>query len=110
MKRSEWLKLADFRDELRERIGSGGGYYYDEAEGRYEDGKDSAYSSAEDDLGYVLKDMVVDVEDVTLCSSRTVFPFSGEDRPHELGSKPYAEYVHVTKGCKTCLEHWRAKG
>lgn len=106
MKRSEWLRLMDFRDDL---YSDGGGWYPDDREAGYYDGKEAAYESARDSMDELLGDAVIDVEDVMLCPSTTVFPDTETARVHALGSKPYAFYSALGKhGCQACLEHFNA--
>lgn len=103
MRRSEYLRLLDMAVDFRAR--TGGTYAYDEAEGRYEDGKESAYDSSADSIDDFLADVTVDVEDVATCPSTTVYPFAGQSRMHEAGSNPFRMILGSEFGCRECSAH-----
>ncbi len=104
MKRSEWLKLLDVMDEMN----GGPAYPNGEWELGYYSGIDHAYDSSRDALDYAVREFVVDVEDVELCPSTTVFPDTKKARQHAVGSKPFAHYFHADIGCHECRVHWDA--
>lgn len=105
MKRSEWMVFAEIARGLR-TSGSGAWGYADEAEARYEDGRDAANESAAESIEDALKEAVVDVEDVELCSG--VLKGYGPVGMHPVATLPW--YLSLKRGCEVCTAACAAKG
>lgn len=109
MKRSEYLALLDLAYDMKSSA-DGGGWFFDDAEASYAAGQDSRAESDAERVEDFLDTVVVDVEDVTLCSGELSF-YKGQTKRaqmHELGALPFSgSGVGDGYGCRKCLE-WRA--
>jgi hypothetical protein len=95
VKRSEYVKLNSIVYDLRRDTTAG--YYYSSAEeSSFDEGRQRGKESAADDIECVLDNVVVDVEDVVVCSNPNGIEM------HVVGSMPSHYFLGKLLGCSEC--------
>lgn len=106
MKRSEWMEIARLVWDWRSP--SAAVYAYDAEEAAYENGKDSQKEYDADALDSVLAALVVDDEDVALCTGELKGSWYRSIKMHVEGSYPeshmFTGVASEPHGCATCTK------